>query len=163
MQFSPHWPARSAGVKLQSASASFPQNPLSRSLYYRTFLLGPVSTAFFPSSAHCSSRSSRTCSLPNSNAGIAVGSEALVWVACGSPPGNRMHYALRLLLNSSTPKLESAATETRRVMPLANSHYIDDPALSRRVNRVEVRDLLKRLKVEAIRTLQIANASQKTR
>jgi hypothetical protein len=54
-------------------------------------------------------------------------------------------------LNSSTPWRNSAATETRRGMSLRTVIEIDDPALSRRVNRVDVRTI-KRQKVESIRT-----------
>jgi hypothetical protein len=71
--------------------------------------------------------------------GIASG--AKLWLPVAVRLETECHYALRLLLNSSSLWLKSVATETRRVMPLSEQSFkIDDPALSRRVNRVEVRN-----------------------
>ena len=141
MRFSPHCPARSEGVKLQSASASLP-NIRAKSAVPMPLLPGCFAWAgsaafFFSKPGALLEPKQQNVFTSQLYCGHCLGSEALG--SCGSPPGNRMHYALRLVLNSSTPWRNSAATETRRVMSLRTVIEIDDPALSRRVNRVEVR------------------------
>ena len=105
----------------------------------RAFLLGPGSTAFFPSSAHCSSRSSRTCSFPNPTAGIAVGSEVLVWspvAVCLETEGS-----IRLLLNSWTPLAQICRSRNRESHAASEQSFILMIHRSLAgVNRVEARD-----------------------
>jgi hypothetical protein len=149
--FSSNWPARSAGVKLQSASASFPKIrcPVPH------FLAWPGSfgaLSFFPLPAHCSSRSNKNV-LPSKillRALLREGSFGYLRAVRLEPEctmrsgGSSVHHR-RPGSNLWQPHTKSHANE--------NSHLNEMIALRRRVNRLGVRNLLKRQKGESIRNL----------
>ena len=122
--------------------SEFSEKSAVRSLYYRTSFLGPGSfgvLSFFPiPSALLESEQQKRVSLPNSTAGIASGAKLWVPVA--------VRLETECIMRSGCFSIHRRPSSNLRQPKhgesccLANSHLNYDPALSRRVNRVEVRN-----------------------